>query len=118
MKWPRAFASSIMIARWRLWRKSKPTAAKRSSAWAGSSPMPTTRKPNSRYSSRIHGSHTGWAACSPIRLNIARDWRLRKITAETAPSNGRMLAIFRGRGFELDGSRAADVVLARKELEV
>lgn len=51
-------------------------------------------------------------------LNIARDWRLRKITAETAPSNGRMLAIFRGRGFELDGSRAADVVLARKELEV
>lgn len=50
-------------------------------------------------------------------LEIARDWRLRVITAETSPANGRMLAIFRERGFELDGSRAPDVVLARKQLQ-
>lgn len=50
-------------------------------------------------------------------LEIARNWRLRRITAETAPDNIRMLAIFRHRGFELDYSVAQDVVLARKRLD-
>jgi acetyltransferase len=49
-------------------------------------------------------------------LEIARDWRLRQITAETSPDNVRMLAIFRDRGFELDHTVAHDVVMARKKL--
>jgi acetyltransferase len=49
-------------------------------------------------------------------LEIARDWELRRVTAETSPDNSRMLAIFRGRGFDLDHSAARDVVIARKKL--
>jgi acetyltransferase len=48
-------------------------------------------------------------------LEIARDWRLRRITAETSPDNTRMLAIFRDRGFDLDGN-VPGVVTARKTL--
>ena len=50
-------------------------------------------------------------------LEIARDWQLRRITAETSPANVRMLSIFRDRGFELDRSVAPDVVMARKQLD-
>ncbi|HVA48279.1 MAG TPA: bifunctional acetate--CoA ligase family protein/GNAT family N-acetyltransferase [Pirellulales bacterium] len=50
-------------------------------------------------------------------LEIARDWQLRRITAETMRDNTRMLAIFRDRGFELDHSLAGDVVLVRKRLD-
>jgi acetyltransferase len=49
-------------------------------------------------------------------LEIARDWQLNGVTAETSPDNTRMLAIFRERGFELDHTVARDVVVARKRL--
>ncbi|HWB14597.1 MAG TPA: bifunctional acetate--CoA ligase family protein/GNAT family N-acetyltransferase [Pirellulales bacterium] len=48
-------------------------------------------------------------------LEIARDWQLRRITAETSPDNARMLAIFRDRGFDLDGNTPG-VVTAQKTL--
>lgn len=50
-------------------------------------------------------------------LEIARDWQIRRVTAETSPANVRMLTIFRDRGFELDRSIAPDVVMARKPLD-
>jgi len=50
-------------------------------------------------------------------LEIACDWQLRRVTAETSPTNARMLAIFRDRGFALDRSLAPDVVAAQKWLE-
>jgi acetyltransferase len=46
-------------------------------------------------------------------LEIARDWQLRGVIAETSPANTRMLTIFRDRGFELDSTLAPDVILAR-----
>ncbi|HVX12758.1 MAG TPA: GNAT family N-acetyltransferase [Pirellulales bacterium] len=49
-------------------------------------------------------------------LEIAQNWRVRQVIAETSPTNGRMLAIFRARGFEFDHTLAPDVVLARKRL--
>ncbi len=48
-------------------------------------------------------------------LEIARDWNIHRLVAETSPANNRMLAIFRRRGFELNGA-ASDVVVARKDL--
>jgi acetyltransferase len=50
-------------------------------------------------------------------LEIACDWQLRRVTAETSPTNARMLAIFRDRGFTLDRSLAPDVVAAQKGLK-
>ena len=50
-------------------------------------------------------------------LEIARDWQIRRVTAETSPENARMLAIFRDRGFEFDRSVAPDVVVTRKRLD-
>ena len=49
-------------------------------------------------------------------LEIARRWKIAKVVAETSPDNARMLTIFRQRGFELDYGVAADVVLARRDL--
>lgn len=49
-------------------------------------------------------------------LDIARDWNLRTITAETAPDNVRMLAIFEHRGFELDRTVAHDIVVAKRQV--
>jgi acetyltransferase len=49
-------------------------------------------------------------------LEIARDWKVRRLTAETSPANARMLAIFKYRGFELDYRVAPDVVIARRSL--
>ncbi|HEV3025774.1 MAG TPA: GNAT family N-acetyltransferase, partial [Pirellulales bacterium] len=50
-------------------------------------------------------------------LEIARVWQVRRLTAETAPDNSRMLAMFKHRGFELDYKIAPDVVIARKVLD-
>ncbi len=49
-------------------------------------------------------------------LDIAEEWGVRRVVAETAPRNQRMLAIFERRGFvaELDGG--GDSVLTRKQL--
>jgi acetyltransferase len=46
-------------------------------------------------------------------LEIARDWQVRGVVAETSPANTHMLKIFRDRGFELDSTLAPDVILAR-----
>jgi acetyltransferase len=47
-------------------------------------------------------------------LEIAERWKLKRVYGETSPDNHRMLATFRGAGFEFDHSLAPDVVLARK----
>ncbi|HVX62744.1 MAG TPA: bifunctional acetate--CoA ligase family protein/GNAT family N-acetyltransferase [Pirellulales bacterium] len=49
-------------------------------------------------------------------LEIARDWKIRKVFAETSPANTRMLSIFKRRGFALDYSGAPDAVAARLNL--
>ncbi|HVC94711.1 MAG TPA: bifunctional acetate--CoA ligase family protein/GNAT family N-acetyltransferase [Pirellulales bacterium] len=47
-------------------------------------------------------------------LEIACEWQVRRLTAETSPDNSRMLAMFKHRGFELDYKVAPDVVIATK----
>jgi acetyltransferase len=48
-------------------------------------------------------------------LEIAREWQLRRVTAETSPDNTRMLAIFRDRGFDLNYN-VSGVVTAQKSI--
>ncbi len=45
-------------------------------------------------------------------LEIARSWGVDQVWAETDPSNRRMLAVFRARGFELDARSEPGVVQA------
>lgn len=47
---------------------------------------------------------------------IAKHWGLKRIVAETAPENARMLALFRNRGFEMKHDAEGDVVEVEKEL--
>ncbi len=47
---------------------------------------------------------------------IAKHWGLKRIVAETAPDNARMLALFRNRGFEMKHDAEGDVVEVEKEL--
>ncbi|TWU24423.1 Succinyl-CoA ligase [ADP-forming] subunit alpha [Novipirellula galeiformis] len=49
-------------------------------------------------------------------LKISEQWRVQKIVAEIAPQNRRMLEMFSHRGFTLNRSIAADVVVATKRL--
>ena len=49
-------------------------------------------------------------------LEIARDWQLRRVAAETSRDNTRMLSIFRDRGFEVEYATAQDIVLVHKQL--
>jgi acetyltransferase len=49
-------------------------------------------------------------------LTICQRWGVREVTAETAPDNVRMLAMFQRRGFALDRSVAPDVVVVKKEI--
>lgn len=56
------------------------------------------------------------SALLEFSLEIAQQWRLRRICAETRPDNHRMLATFRKWGFALDQQMGPDVVVARREL--
>lgn len=49
-------------------------------------------------------------------LEICHSWRIRRVVAETAPDNQRMLSLLKHRGFQLDHPVSSDVVLARKDL--
>ncbi len=49
-------------------------------------------------------------------LEICENWGVRRVVAETAPENTRMIGIFKRRGFDLDHRTAADTVLARREV--
>ena len=49
-------------------------------------------------------------------VEIAQRWRLKRVFAETARDNHRMLATFRKWGFELDDKAVPDAVIARKTL--
>jgi acetyltransferase len=49
-----------------------------------------------------------------VCLEIAAAWGVRRLTADTEPTNNRMLAIFRRHGFQL--SHVDDVIKAQKEL--
>lgn len=49
-------------------------------------------------------------------LDLCRRWGIRRVSAETAPDNLRMLGMFQRRGFALDRTVAPDVVVATKDL--
>ncbi|MCA9188168.1 MAG: bifunctional acetate--CoA ligase family protein/GNAT family N-acetyltransferase [Pirellulaceae bacterium] len=49
-------------------------------------------------------------------LEICEHWNIKKVMAEVAPENDRMLGMFKHRGFKLDHTIASDVVVATKEL--
>jgi acetyltransferase len=49
-------------------------------------------------------------------LQIARQWGIQQVIAETTPDNGRMLATFRRANFQFDFRHAEDAVLAMKAL--
>ncbi|QDU98886.1 Succinyl-CoA ligase [ADP-forming] subunit alpha [Lignipirellula cremea] len=50
-------------------------------------------------------------------LEICHRWGVRRVIAETAPDNRRMLDIFRHRDFKIDASSCADSVFVAKELK-
>lgn len=49
-------------------------------------------------------------------LEICSKWGIRKVVAETAANNSRMLDVFRHRGFTLESDGSSDGVIVRKEL--
>ncbi|MCA9103211.1 MAG: bifunctional acetate--CoA ligase family protein/GNAT family N-acetyltransferase [Pirellulales bacterium] len=49
-------------------------------------------------------------------LGICQSWGIDSVVAETAPSNRRMLGIFKRFGFSLDRTISSDIVLGRKQL--
>jgi acetyltransferase len=51
-------------------------------------------------------------------LGICHDWGIKKVVAEMAPQNHRMIELVKHRGFDLDYSLSPDVVLGRKDVQV
>lgn len=49
-------------------------------------------------------------------LEISRTWGIRRVQAQTATDNQRMLAMFRHRGFAMDYAASSDTVIVSKEL--
>ncbi|MHC4406240.1 MAG: bifunctional acetate--CoA ligase family protein/GNAT family N-acetyltransferase [Planctomycetota bacterium] len=49
-------------------------------------------------------------------LEVAKKWGVKSVVAETFKTNGRAVAMFRNRGFEMDAEKEEDVILVRKEL--
>lgn len=50
-------------------------------------------------------------------LELAKRWGVKQVVAEIAKDNGRMLATFRNRGFEIRSPLEQDVAMATKKLE-
>ena len=65
---------------------------------------------------RWHGHGLG-GLLTDYCLEVAEKWGVKKVVAEVAKDNVRVLATFRHRGFELDGDQEEDVVLASKSVE-
>ena len=49
-------------------------------------------------------------------VEVAKRWGVKRIVAEVAKDNPRMLATFSDRGFALNGGREEDVVLVNKDV--
>ena len=49
-------------------------------------------------------------------LKLARRWGIKRVVAETDPGNGRMLALFRKRGFAADVCYSDEAVYLEKTL--
>ena len=49
-------------------------------------------------------------------LGIAKDWGIKRISAETLPQNDRMVAIFKERKFKIELNEAQDTIIAMKKL--
>jgi acetyltransferase len=49
-------------------------------------------------------------------LQICEQWGIKRVVAEMAPQNHRMIELLKHRGFELDHTVSTDVVLARKDI--
>jgi acetyltransferase len=50
-------------------------------------------------------------------IEVARRWGVKRIVAETAKDNARMLATFRSRGFRIANENKQDVILVTRELK-
>ncbi len=50
-------------------------------------------------------------------LEVAKKWNVKKVVGEIAKENTRMLATFRNRGFDFDGERSQEIVLASKRID-
>ncbi len=71
------------------------------------------------YAVLVDDAHQGTglgALLTDYCLEICCRWGIRRVVAEVAPENQRMLNIFRHRGFESDFTTDSDVVLVCKEL--
>jgi acetyltransferase len=64
---------------------------------------------------RWHGHGLG-GLLTDFCLDIAKQWGVKKVVAETSRDNARMLATFRNRGFVLNNGQEQDVVLVSKEV--
>tara|TARA_R110002072_G_scaffold67347_4_gene165403 strand:- start:2308 stop:2670 length:363 start_codon:yes stop_codon:yes gene_type:complete len=50
-------------------------------------------------------------------LEVCRTWGVKRIVAETAPDNRRMLELFRKRGFSKENTHSTDTILLMKNLD-
>jgi acetyltransferase len=65
---------------------------------------------------RWHGRGLG-KQLTEYCLEVAKGWGVKRVVAETSKQNSRMLATFRGLGFELDDQQAEDVVMVHKDVQ-
>ncbi len=66
---------------------------------------------------RWHGHGLGALLTDYCCFEVAKPWGVKKIVAEVANENSRMLATFRNRGFHLNEDQEQDVVLVSKPIE-
>jgi acetyltransferase len=64
---------------------------------------------------RWHGHGLG-GTLTDYCLELAKKWGVKRVVAEVAKDNVRMLATFRDRHFDLDDKVEQDVVLVRKSV--
>jgi acetyltransferase len=64
---------------------------------------------------RWHGRGLG-GTLTDYCLDVAKRWCVRRVVAEVADDNPRLLAIFRNRGFEATGEQVAGATWLQKTL--
>jgi acetyltransferase len=50
-------------------------------------------------------------------LEVAKQWGVKQVVAETATDNAAMIELFKKRGFQIDINREDDIVYVRKEVK-
>jgi acetyltransferase len=64
---------------------------------------------------RWHGHGLG-GLLTDYAVEVAKRWGAKRLVAQAARDNARMLATFRNRGFQMNGQQEGDVVLCSREL--